>query len=113
MTIQNPRGLTPTLPVYANPVNTTPTSAFGIAYARYLRLRADVFDGSLSSGHSETEDAINAETRALIEVATTPTETIEDYALKLGILQSELAARDAGAPAIMLTASLISDLRNI
>lgn len=107
-------GLAPLPRIYPSPVNTTPTApSFGVVYARYLRQRADGFDADQSISDAEMEEVIGAETRALIDVATTPVETVEDYALKLGLLQSELEAHDAGASAIMLAASLVSDLRNI
>lgn len=113
MTIHNLNGLAPLQPVYPTPVNAAPTTPFGAAYARYLRLRAVGIDPVLSVSDDMVKAAIGAETRALINIATTPAGTVEEYALKLGLLQSELEAHDAGTSAIILAASLVSDLRNI
>lgn len=115
MTIQTLSGLVPTDSSYTSSVNTSPTRAatFAAAYARYLRVRADTFDADVTSSDEALETLISAETQALLDAAAARTCTIEEFGLKLKLLQSEIEACDGGRVASVLAACLTADLRNI
>jgi hypothetical protein len=115
MTIQIHPGIAPSTPSYAPSVNAAPTraSSVGTAYARYLRHRADAFDAELATSDEAMEALIRTETEALLAVAAAPARSMEEFALKLELLQSEIEAHDAGQTASVLAACLVADLRNI
>lgn len=115
MTIQTLSGLLPSNSSYTSAVNTSPTRAttFSAAYARYLRLRADTFDADAATSDEAMETLISAETQALLDTAAARTCTIEEFGMKLKLLQSEIEACDGGRVASVLAACLAADLRNI
>ncbi|WP_237152161.1 hypothetical protein [Oryzibacter oryziterrae] len=89
MTIEMHSGTLPPISSYANSVNAEPPSHnFMAAYTRYLRLRADAFDADLSKTDAEMYALVGSEARALAEAAAAPAYTIEEYGLKLQLLQS-------------------------
>lgn len=113
MTIQNQHGFEPTTSVYPSPVNTLTTPpSFGTAYARYLRLHADTFDPS-TSADEELTALLRAENEALLAVAATPVNGIEEFAIKLRLLQSQLEAAAPPHSVSMLMGAMIADLRNV
>ena len=115
MTIQIHSGIAPSTSSYTSPVNAAPTraSSVGSAYARYLRHRADTFDAELTASDQAMEALVLAETDALLAVAAAPARSVEEFALKLQLLQTEIEAHDSGQAASVLAACLVADLRNI
>lgn len=115
MTIQIPSSLLPSDSSYTSSVNTSPTRpvSFAAAYARYLRLRADTFDSEAPASDEAMEEMVHAETQALLDAAAARVSTIEDFGLKLQLLQSVIEAQDSGQVASVLTACLVADLRHI
>lgn len=115
MTIRTFSGLVPSDTSYTSAVNASPTRSptFTSAYARYLRLRADTFDADLAASDEAMEELIHAETQALLDAAAARVCTVEEFAMKLQLLQSEIEARDGGQVASVLAACLAADLRNI
>jgi hypothetical protein len=115
MTIQSLSGLAPTPSSYTSAVNAAPTRpvTFPAAYARYLRLRADTFDADLSTSDTALEALIAAETQALLDAAAAPARGVEEFALKLQLLQGDLEAHNGGSTASMLATCLSADLRHL
>ncbi len=115
MTIQIPSGLMPSDSSYTSTVNAPPTAAtvFARAYARYLRLRADSFEAGAALSDQAMGELISTETQALLDAAAARVCTIEEFSLKLQLLQSEIEAHEGGRIASVLAACLAADLRHI
>lgn len=115
MTIQTLSGSVPSDSSYTSMVNTsrTRTTTFASAYARYLRLRADKFEAGATISDQAMGELISTETQALLDAAAARVCTIEEFSLKLQLLQSEIEAHDDGQVASVLAACLSADLRNI